>query len=487
MAWLLAVVAAGASFLLLPGEDVGFDRYHLPKECWAAGGAALALGVAARRRLALDGLNAAAAALALLCVAATAAALSVPLAARAASLTLSALVLFVVARQADARERQLVATALVAIACAVAALALLETFGRLELSQLGRAPGATVGQRNAVAHLLLLAAPAALTLSLAATSRWARAALVLAAALIAAGIVVTRCRSAWLAGPVVALTWLAVTRERTAVHRVLPLVAVAMAVAVVGLAHPRLHWVAAHPYLDTLERLTDSSTGSGRGRLTQYRASLELVARHPLLGVGPANWAVGYPTVSPPGDPTFRADAWLPTNRLLVSDALALLVECGPLAWAAALAFGALLARRRASAPTLAALAVVGSLDAVLQTPASAVCAALLLGVAAPASEDARGAPPWLNAAVAGVLAAAALAAGARVIGTSYRLGGGFENLERAVEWYPSDLNTRTELAEAWLLESGCDRARPHLAVLVQLLPYHPVVLAQARACGVVR
>ena len=48
--------------------------------------------------------------------------------------------------------------------------------------------------------------------------------------------------------------------------------------------------------------------GSGRGRLVQYSNSARMSLHHPLLGVGPGNWAVVYPKFASPGDPSLATD-----------------------------------------------------------------------------------------------------------------------------------------------------------------------------------
>jgi hypothetical protein len=73
--------------------------------------------------------------------------------------------------------------------------------------------------------------------------------------------------------------------------------------------------------------------GSGRGRLVQYRQSLGMTLHHPLLGVGPGNWAVEYP------DHAARRDGSLSTanpgttlNPWPSSDWIAFVSERGPIA-----------------------------------------------------------------------------------------------------------------------------------------------------------
>jgi hypothetical protein len=124
-----------------------------------------------------------------------------------------------------------------------------------------------------------------------------------------------------------------------------------------------------------LTRLADYRDGSGRGRLIQYRNSLELVRASPLLGVGPGNWFVHYPTVTSDGDPAYAGHLVIPTNPWPSSDWVALLTERGALGVLLLLVAGGLAAGRAlASGRTgerddgYAAAAVVGLLVAGLVT-----------------------------------------------------------------------------------------------------------------------
>jgi len=475
----LSFVAAATCLLFVPlADDVGFDRYHLPKELCLTAGAAIAATVAWRRRFALDAVNGALFSLLLLAVAASLLATTPLLAVRSLSLTLVAGALFVLARTCDDAEARQVRLAVVAAGVAVAAVALLETFGAVTgLSGTGRAPGSTLGQRNSVAHLALVVSPIAWTLAAKASSRRERLMLLLGAAVLAGAIGVTRSRAAWVAAPVVALVWALCAR------RWVPLAVAAIAAVTVSLIQPQLFWTSDQPYRDTAARLIDVSGGSGLGRLTQYRATLGLIAAHPLLGAGPGNWAVEYPTVAPPDDPTFDAGKWLPTGRMINSDWLALASEYGLLALMTAAALAASISRRRGAVPTLIALSGLGALDGVLQLPAQVACAALLLGVAT-RTRSARMVPRWVGAALIALLLIASVLAAMRVAGFLARLQGGFAGPETALRWNPADVQTRSVLAEAYMLEDGhCDRARPHVKVLSRQLPHHPVVSSIAAAC----
>jgi O-antigen ligase len=492
-----ACAAPGASWLVLPVTDSGFDRYHLPKELFAHLVALLLLGLAwlRRERLGWDALTWLALSLGLVTVAATALATSPALALRGASLALSAIVLFLMARAQSSEQAARTRLWIVVAALGVAVLACAEVFGLVsQLSRAGRTPGASLGQRNMVAHLLALTAPSSFTLLARDAARTRRVLGALGSVLIAFVIVHTRSRAGWLAlaGALVAFELLG---GASRVRRGLPSALCALGV-VLALAVPtQLAWRSSSPYRDSLVHLLDAEQGSGRGRLAQYHSSLGMLRGHPWLGVGPGNWLVHYPEVSPAGDPAFRGYTWLHTGRLINSDVLGLLVEQGPLALALVALLAFRLARGSFRTPdralvcaTLSAGFVAGALDAVLQLPSAVTCAALVLGGSAlepaPRVLSLR-ASRALGAALALPLSLAVALSAGRALGVWERTrpGGGYTAAERALHVSPSDLTARFTLAEAYVLEGDCRAARPHIAALRALLPFHEAPRAFERAC----
>jgi O-antigen ligase len=383
--WAAAMVALLACW---PVSDVTFDGYHLPKELLLALAAAIVAPLSLSGRDAISRCVWGFAGLTLL---SAAFAFNDWLSARAALLTLTGVALFEATRALDANARERVLGALGIAAMVLASIAFVESQGLLPgLSRAGRSPGATLGQRNAVAHVMVLTMPAMLHL---ARTRWPFR---FGAALLTAVIILTRCRGAWLALAAVLVFWLARTGARRLVA--FPLIGALLA----ALLPARLSWSTSAALRTTLARLFDASEGSGLGRLVQWRASLQLVPQHALFGVGPGNWMVAYPLVSPPGDPTFRADVIFSTGRLLTSDWVALPVERGlPALFVAAahlVAIGVALYRSddplgRVSLATLVGLLVLGQFDSVLQVAAGLAAAALAIGAGLPrASVAPRGA-----------------------------------------------------------------------------------------------
>ena len=91
-----------------------------------------------------------------------------------------------------------------------------------------------------------------------------------------------------------------------------------------------LHWHGKNPYLESVRRVAEYEQGSGRGRLVQYERSLLMSVRHPLLGVGPGNWAVAYPAHAARGDPSLNdSEPGMTLNPWPSSDWIAFVSERG--------------------------------------------------------------------------------------------------------------------------------------------------------------
>lgn len=345
---------------------------------------------------------------------------------------------------------------------AVAVFGLFEALGLGPASLPGRAPSATMGQRNALAHLLLLGCPLVWV-----TLRH-RAALIAATLLLAAVIVATRSRAAWvMAGPV--LLCFAALNRRDA----LPLIAAAVSgVAAAALAPVAVAWKSAHPYADSLGRLFEYGSGSGAGRLAEWKASLALFAERPVLGVGPGNWFVEYGLEH--GGSHFAHSDWV-----------GFLVERGALGVVLLLALAVALLRRSTQramlVPTLLAAAGLGALDSVLQLPAPLLLVSCVAFVGVGPREPVARAPI-----AAGAFAMIALAAvlTATSLGLSTAASAPLDRLELAAQLNPLDGELRFTLAEAWASAGHCERAQPHVDALRRLLPRHPKLGALQAHCG---
>ncbi|MBL8950297.1 MAG: O-antigen ligase family protein [Myxococcaceae bacterium] len=466
-----ALPAVAALALVVAGPQASrFEAIHAPRVVLLL---ALAAGLMWRGRMARAAFGAVEW-LAVACLAAMAvsAALStsptyalVPLASAAAA---CAVLLGTAWRDAE-RELWLGWVAAAVVVCAL--LGFVEALGLGPQSLPGRAPSGTMGQRNALAHFLLVGSPLVWRVALDASNVQARAAVWAASALIAAVIVQTRSRAAWLTALPVLVLFAVSSRRRAAMA---PAVAAVVGVAVAAAAPVMLAWRSPHPYADTLSRLVDSSSGSGAGRLAEWRASLALFAESPLLGLGPGSWFVHY-GVSHGG------------SRFAHSDVVGVLFERGALGAALLAALGACaLWRWRGRdlgrvAPVLLAALGVGALDSVVQLPAPLLLVSVVTFVGC--RPHAPAAPSRVAAVAFAVVALAAASMTASLwLSTAARTP--FDRLELAAKLDPFDGELRFTLAEAWASAGDCERARPHVEALRRLLSEHPKLAALERACG---
>src|SRR5690606_660209 len=254
----------------------------------------------------------------------------------------------------------------------------------------------------------------------------------------------TRSRAAWLGAAGSLATMLAAVwiSRRTLLRPVSParalLIALALAAGAAAaiLVPNRLQWRSDSPYAETLTNIAAYREGSGRGRLVQYRNSLQLVKDAPVLGVGPGNWFVHYPRVTTRNDPAFDRGDPIPTNPWPSSDWVAFLVErgvVGVLLLVAAGASAAMTSLRRlrgdpqralaavALLGTLVATAITGAFDAVLLLAAPTYFGFTTLGLLLPgtrpvvARELAAGMRRPLGLAVLGLSVALVLATAGQV------------------------------------------------------------------------
>ena len=423
---------------------------------------------------------------------------------RAVALSLSGAACFWCARTVARAglARWLIAT--LALAGVVGALtALLQAYGvRIDAFSLNRAPGGTFGNRNFMAHLCVIVFPALLLSTLRAESRrafgWWSAAL----AAVAAALVLSRSRGAWLAliacvVVMLAFAYLAVRRARGAIRwrRVPLLLVLAGAGGGLALVVPNtLNWRSDSPYLETARSVVNYREGSGRGRLVQYKNSARMSLYHPVFGVGPGNWGVVYPRYASRGDPSLASDG-MTANPWPSSDWITFLSERGPVAFAllvlamVALLVDAVRVLRTDSDPeralaawallgTVAVLLVVSTFDAVLLLPAPALVAWGLLGALSPPSRTrlvvelptSRRIAAMLLVSILGGLAI--LRSGRQVAAMSvYESSTRGSRVERAAALDPGSYRIRMRLAEAYARRGACRNARPHAAAAQALFP----------------
>lgn len=259
---------------------------------------------------------------------------------RALALSVSSIILFRAARALSHAgfARPLLAAVATGIVL-VAVTSLLQAYGvRTELFSINRSPGGTLGNRNFVGHAAAFGLPLVLVVALRASRFIGFLLGAIGGGAVAAALVLTRSRAAWLAAAVV-IGVLAVAlfiapalrRDGRTWRRLVLAALVAGAGVFAALALPNsLRWRSDNPYLESIAGVAEYDEGSGRGRLIQYERSLRMAASYPLLGVGPGNWPVVYPAHAPRSDRSMsRTEGGMTSNPWPSSDWIAFVSERG--------------------------------------------------------------------------------------------------------------------------------------------------------------
>lgn len=522
----IVLVALGAGalacvLLVVPYRSFDLDRFFAPKEV-ALHAAAFVAGTAAlltARRFAMARADLALIAWIVLSALSALFVTNRPLAFRALAVTVSGAAVFWSARRlATARLAPALVRILSLAILAGAVTALAQAYGvKMEFAALSRAPGGMFGNRNFMAHLTAAGVPLLLWCIASARGRYGASFWTASLAVCAAALVLSRTRAAWLALAVSAvLAVIAVMSgppllESADLRRRMRRAAAAVAAGVVlAIVLPNsLDWRSDSPYLDSVRGVVDYRGGSGRGRLAQYANSAKMSAAHPLLGVGPGNWAVVYPKFAPPGDPSLSETTGMAANPWPSSDWVAALSERGVAAFLALAAFvvlllgGALKARydvARSPNERLAALAgggivliaaLEGVFDAVLllPTPLIVVLAAAGALIAPGPERRAFSLTPGRKLLLGGAFAAFTLIAcvtGERRIKAMrlYEVGTAAA-LESALSADPGSYRIQMHAADYFASRTQCTKARAHALIARELFPYSPAprrVLSQCRA-----
>jgi O-antigen ligase len=380
--------------------------------------------------------------------------------------------------------------------------ALLQAYGiEPEYMSLSRAPGGTFGNRNFMAHLSAIGTPIILLCTLEARRTWGATLGTLGMAFVAAALVLSRSRAAWLAlmvgGALMALlswrmrdVWADATRRRR-----LYVVGGASIVAVISaLTLPNaLEWKSDSPYLDSVRGVVNYKEGSGAGRLVQYRNSLRMAVAHPLLGVGPGNWAVEYPKFASRNDPSLN-DEGMTSNPWPSSDWVAFVAERGIVAvviyalgllallvgaWARARA--ATTAHDRLGAVALAATvviaAMVGAFDAVLLIAIPSLFLWSIAGALSPAGKTRATLSPTVRGPVLGAAIVAAVLVVLRSSGQIVAMGVYTSatttgQAAQAALFDPGNFRISMRLAESYAARGDCKHVRQYAGVALELYPH---------------
>lgn len=519
-ALVIIVGAIGVVLMALPYKSFDLDRFFVPKELvlhvTAMVAALLVLGRLPRAAFGVVDLLLGA--FLLLSLASAALAENWWLAARGLVITVSGVTLFWVARtlaRAGLGRRLVAGVSVAVVAGALTALA--QAYGvASDLASMSRAPGGTFGNRNFMAHLCAIGTPALVYLTLTTRRRSGALLACVGLAIVAAAVVLSRSRAAWLAlllaGGLLALGTLwrwRVVGAQAGRRAVALVVIVAGSVAGALLLPNALEWKSDSPYLESVTGVVNYRSGSGRGRLIQYRNTLSLAMREPVVGVGPGNWAVEYPRVASPGDPSLN-DEGMTANPWPSSDWAAFMAERGFIAVAlvAASLLGTLLvaalrlrgAREPQEALEALALAgtvittiVVGCFDAVLLLAVPSLVSWSLLGaLAASVGPKARWTPDLdggrrrvAMVALATVGTLSSLRAASQIGGMAIAESGrSWRVAERAALVDPGSYRLRMRAADAAAARGDCRRAIGHARAAREMFPTAPAPRRLIRRCG---
>ena len=260
------------------------------------------------------------------------------LAQRSLGVSVSSAVIFWGARSVAERGSYRPILVAVAIATVIAAaLALAQAYGlETEYFSANRAPGGTFGNRNFVAHIAVIGLPSLVWCTVTARRPFGALLGSLGAAVVAAALVLSRSRAAWLAVAasviillVPILASIRYWRGGKIGGRFARFTLAAVIGGLASIALPNtLNWNSESPYLDSARAVVDYKKGSGRGRVAQYKNSLNMALSNPALGVGPGNWSVEYRRFAPANDRSIAADG-MTANPWPSSDWVAFMSERG--------------------------------------------------------------------------------------------------------------------------------------------------------------
>jgi O-antigen ligase len=389
-----------------------------------------------------------------------------------------------------------------------------------EYFTLSRAPGGTLGNRNFIGHISAIGVPLLIWYAITARRRFAVLLCAIGGAVLSVALVLSRSRAAWLALLVVALllaipVWRAARRVpyADAARRLAFLGIVALIGVVVALVLPnQLNWKSDSPYLDSVRGVVAYNSGSGRGRIIQYRNTLHMVEAHPVLGVGPGNWPVYYPNFAARNDPSLSHEDRTTANPWPSSDWATLIAERGTIAVVVLLlAFVGIIANafqstRGSSAnnpaardpflpvaviATILVTGAVGAFDAVLILAAPALIVWAALG-----SVGATGRARWewtpspaARRRMAFVITLplflfALRSAGATLAMQAFGTGQRFSSVQRAGMLDPGSYRVQLRLAVLALNTRGCAAAIPYARRAAGMLPAAGVPRRILKRCG---
>ena len=509
---ILVVIAA------LPYKVFELDRYFVPKEL-VLHGAALIIAVmlvARRRSLSFDLVDGLIAFFLLWSVASAIFATNHWAAQRSVAISISGAVVFWGARSVAERGsyRPILVAAAIAAVCA-AALSLAQAYGlETEYFSANRAPGGTFGNRNFVAHMAVIGLPSLVWCTVTARRPFGALLGSLGGAVLGAALVLSRSRAAWLAVAACAIVLLVPMiasakywRDGKIGGRFARLTLAVAIGGMVAIALPNtLNWNSESPYLDSARGVVDYKKGSGRGRIAQYRNSLQMAMSNPVFGVGPGNWPVEYVRFAPPGDRSLAADG-MTANPWPSSDWVAFVSERGFVPTVALLGAFVILffsALRRWSelqnpdavlaqcvlAGTIVTTMVVSAFDVVLVLAAPSFLVWSILGATSGIRRNAR--EVKISSRALGLAAMAlvlfSIVSTARSVTqtmamTAVGRGAYTAGWVTGAMWDPGSYRINLRVAELYSRRGHCSVARGYARQALSLFPHAPAARRVVRAC----
>jgi O-antigen ligase len=510
---ILVVIAA------LPLKVFELDRYFVPKELVLHVAALIiALTLVARRRsLNFDLVDGLIGLFLLWSIASTIFATNHWVAQRSVAISISGAIVFWGARSVAARGsyRPILIAAAIAAVCA-AGLSLAQAYGiETEYFSTNRAPGGTFGNRNFVAHMAVIGLPSLVWCTITARRPFGALLGSVGGAVVGAALVLSRSRAAWLAVAACVVVLLvpmlaSLKYWRGAEHMSGRFARLCLAVAIggmVAIAMPNtLNWNSESPYMDTARGVVDYKKGSGRGRIAQYKNSLQMAVSNPVFGVGPGNWPVEYVRFAPSNDRSL-ADDGMTANPWPSSDWVAFVSERGFVPTVALLGAFIILflsALRRwgelqnpdavlaqcVLAGTVVTTMVVSAFDVVLVLAAPSFLVWSILGAASGIRRNSR--EVKISSRALGVAAAAlvlfSIVSTARSVTqtmamTSVGHGAYTAGWVTGALWDPGSYRINLRVAELYSRRGKCSVARDYARQALSLFPHSPQAKRIARAC----
>ncbi len=505
--YLIQVGVVLAVVVALPYKLFELDRYFVPKELVLhAVALIIALFLLARRdTLSFDVADGLLAFFLLWSAASALFATNYWLAQRALGVSVSSAIVFWGARSIGDRgfyRPVLIAAAIAAVLAALFSLA--QAYGlETEYFSTNRAPGGTFGNRNFVAHIAVIGLPSLVWCTV--TARRSSGAILgsIGAALLAAALVLSRSRAAWLAVVAcIVILFIPMLASRkywaggSVGRRFAGLVLAAAIGAMTALVLPNtLNWNSESPYLDTARGVIDYKKGSGRGRLAQYENSMRMSLANPVFGVGPGNWPVEYVKFAPSNDRSLGDDG-MTSNPWPSSDWAAFISERGIVPTLALLAVFAVLFYRSLRkwnelangdavlaqlvlGGTILATMVVSAFDAVLLLGAPSFFVWSVLGATSGIRHEGRerklSPRAWGFAAVGMILITAvsvARSAAQTVSMMTVGRGGMTAGWLNGAAWDPGSYRINLRVAELYSRRGRCATARSHARRAASLFPH---------------